>query len=246
VPRCRTGRAGGLATERIAWMRERLEAVRAEAPRLDDAETGAQTARGDRPSEVDAEQDHGWPVDDGTPFGPASAEVQALIERASKLTKAEGNALAWAQSETTIGRMFAEPWRDSAERRRQLRVVDAVDAVIRDLPLSALTWSMHASEAAEAAVGRSAARETGAGLYVGELAQALVVSDRLSAADLAALFHLWDVVIKQGNTRAYPNPDNEAYRRAGSCVAPCFSILLLMIGLGGVLSVIAARIIRGR
>jgi hypothetical protein len=231
----------GAAEVRIAWMLECGEVTAEVSAPQDEYDSDDE--------EVDEEDDEdyglAWP-DDPRPFGPATAEVQELVDRAARLTKAEGNALWWAQSETRIGQMFAEPWHDSAIRKGQVRVTAKVVAISIEAHPRVLGWTLDARQAAQAAVARSAARDTAASAYVGDLAQALVVADRLSPSDVGDLFHVWRVVVVEGKVSAFKNPENEAYRRAGSCVAPCFSIVTLLVAMGIAAAVVIAKEIRSR
>lgn len=171
----------------------------------------------------------GWQFDEQR-YGPTTPSVTGLLERASRLTKREGQALFWVENETKIGTMFAEPWHESAAGRRHARVQQQLDTIERDAPMLVKRWIWNAREDTEVAVARSKA-DSYAQSYVEALVTALIVGTHLPPDDRRALFREWDQIVVQGRSGEIENPENAAYRRAGSCLAPCFGVVAVMAGL---------------
>lgn len=165
-------------------------------------------------------EEAGWAYDDQL-YGPATPEIVALLERASRLTRREAQALERVQSETRVpsDSVWTAPLSDSPARKRQLSVINRVEAILEAAPLVVVTWAERARENAETAVGRSGSRDRDGSTYVGELARALVVSSRLSEGLLEHLFREWHEVVEAGRAGEVESPEKVAYRQAGSCFA---------------------------
>lgn len=112
-------------------------------------------------------------------YGPNSVAVEAMLDRASNLTEAEGRALWEAHlKERTRGSLFAAALSAVVDashvygRQGPLRIAErAGRATVRVFPGSSLGEAI--------------------GGYVGRLAEALVVADRLDAASIAPLTQPW-------------------------------------------------------
>jgi hypothetical protein len=78
-----------------------------------------------------------------------------------------------------------------------------------------------------------------------ELARAFVAASspnaRLSEARLARLSYVWDEVVLRGNAARFRDPNNDAYRRAGSLVSGCYPIFTILLALAAAIGLRAIQ-----
>ena len=116
-------------------------------------------------------------------FGPHSAVVEAMLERAGRLSEAEAERI-WAAH--------------LKERQREEQFGASLEAVVDASHVHGRAIEMKDAEAAGrqvVTVFGDTAQGRGIGGYVGRLAEALVVADLIDAASIAPLTQPWLDVI---------------------------------------------------